>query len=130
MRERAGEIDRVGAGAVVIGRSSPRQARGLRDDEGVPFPLLCDPEGATFDAFGLSPRPGVLLRPEGWVRWIGANLRGARQRRITGNVLQPPGDAVVDAEGRVRFVHRGRSLGDHAPVARLLEEAAALARRA
>lgn len=126
MRERAEDLQRDGVTVVAVGRRAPWQAARLRE-KGMPFELLCDPEGRLFEALGLRPRAGVLLRPRGWARWVAANLRGHRQGMVTGNVVQPPGDAVLDAEGRLRFLHRGRALGDHAPVARLVEEAVRLA---
>lgn len=85
------------------------------------FPLLADPSGSAYAAFGLG-RGGLaqLFGPAVIARAIGAALRGHLPGAPSGDVLRMPGAFVVGPDGRIRLAHYARHVGDHAPVDLLL----------
>lgn len=96
------------------------QARKLMEN-GVPFPCLVDPDKRLYAELGLERVPAVeWLKPRTW----GKYLRGAgraRQGRLSGDVFQAPGVAVLDPGRRIRYMHRGRTVGDYPRVGDVLE---------
>jgi len=54
----------------------------------------------------------------------------ARQGRITAHPLQAPGFVILDSDRTVRFVYRGRTLGDYPPIAAIVAAATGLGRAA
>lgn len=78
--------------------------------------VLCDPERAAYAAAGLGRVSWmrVWLDPRVWWRYVRLIARGRRPRRPeTGeDVLQGGGDAVLDPDGRLVWVYRGRGPAD------------------
>ena len=73
----------------------------------------------------------MSLNPRGWWNYARALARGNRQGRII-EPNQLPGLALLDADGRAVWVHRGRALGDYPSIEQVLaqlESGAAPARR-
>jgi hypothetical protein len=106
------DSEQVALSDLVTRRFLVDQARRLRDG-GVPFPCLLDPERNLYRALGLEHiRWYRFLQPRTWRRYL-ASARRARPGRPTGDVRQSPGVAIVDADLRIRYVHRGETLGDY-----------------
>jgi alkyl-hydroperoxide reductase/thiol specific antioxidant family protein len=95
---------------------------------GFPFPLLTDPERQIARNLGVRGSLLGVLNPLGWWRYLRLMLRGQRPRLPSlRGIVQMPGLAIVDADGRALFVHRGRSEGDYPPVSSVLDRLRALA---
>ena len=116
LRETYDTLDDLGADVVAIGPTADWQARRLADD-GVPFPLLLDPERRFVHAVGLG-----RMRWRQWLSpaWAG-NYFGAARRAGQGmvsirDVTRLPGVVIVDPEGTIRWLHRGTTLGDYPTV--------------
>jgi len=111
--ERMPQIEAAGGGALGIGPRAAYQAAGLQR-RGIPFPLLLDPAHHVGRAVGL--RRQSLLRfvfdLRAWGRWLRAFLRKG-QGMVTGGWWEVPAVLVLDADARVVWAHRGRSIGDY-----------------
>ena len=81
-------------------------------DHGVP--VLCDPERVAYGVFGFGRRSGwsAFLRPTYWVRLVTAVARGRRFGLPTEDPSQLGGDAVLDADLRLRWIFRSRFAAD------------------
>lgn len=112
-------IEGLGARAIAVATGADFQARRLMD-QGVPFPLLLDPDRNLYRALDL----GHIA----WWRWATPrtwrlylrSARRARQGRLTGDLRQTPGVAIIDTDRRLRWVHRGTTLGDYPPLEEVL----------
>ncbi len=119
LREAHAEIASMGAGALAVATGADFQARQLIR-EGLPFPALLDPDKNLYRALGIERiRWEQWLRPSTWRRYF-ASIRRARQGRLTGDILQAPGIAILDPGRTVRYLHRGRTLGDYPPVVEVI----------
>lgn len=80
----------------------------------VSVPLYGDPSRATYEAFGFERGTvrRVWLDPRVWKRYAELLRAGGRLRRSGQDTLQLGGDAVLDAEGRLRWIHRSRGPED------------------
>ena len=59
------------------------------------------------------------LQPSTWRRYL-RGARGARQGKLTGDLRQAPGVAIIDRQRRLRYLHRGTTLGDYPPLDEVL----------
>jgi hypothetical protein len=111
----------MGAHAVAVSVGHPYQAEVMLAD-GMPFPLLIDPERRVPRALGVRSSLLGVLNPLGWWHYLRLMLRGQRPRRaVARGVLQMPGLAIVVAGHRPSFVHRGRFEGDYPPLQSVLD---------
>jgi hypothetical protein len=115
------DVEAAGGAALGISVGADYQARWLMEEQGIRFPLLVDPERGVYDALELPRRWWVSLNPRGWWNYLRALLRGNRQGRII-EPNQLPGLALLDADARAVWVHRGRALGDYPSIERVLSE--------
>lgn len=106
------ELADAGVCLVGVGGAADYQARYLME-HGIEFPLLLDPQHSLYTALDVRRiRWWMLLHPVTWRNYLLA-ARRARQGRITGHPLQAPGLAIVDTDGTIRFLRRGKTLGDY-----------------
>jgi peroxiredoxin len=119
--DRYDEIEALGGAAVGISVGAAHQARWLKDEKGIRFPLLVDPERHLYDAIDLPRKWWVGFNPRGWVNYARAVARGSRQGRII-EPNQLPGLVVLNARADAVSVHRGRALGDYPPLDQVLVE--------
>lgn len=113
MREAHAAIEALGARVIAVGTGSAAQARHLMDT-GSPFPCLVDAEQRLYRALGLR-RVGLstLVDPATYLNYWRAWRRGARQGDVTGDPRQLSGVALLDADGRLRWRHVSRTIGDY-----------------
>ena len=121
MREAHPEIESLGARALAVATGAGFQARQLMGD-GLPFPALVDPKKNLYRALGIERISwDQWFRPSTWRRYGAGFGRGARQGRLTGDVLQAPGVVILDADRTIRYLHRGRTLADYPPLGDILD---------
>ena len=111
----------MGVSVVAISVGHRFQAEAMKAD-GFPFPLLVDPHRRVARTLGV--RGSVLgaLNPLGWWRYLRLMLRGQRPRLpAVRGAVQMPGLAILDANARPVFVHRGRFEGDYPPVPSVID---------
>jgi peroxiredoxin len=69
LQSHLGSFEAVGAKLWAISGDDPDRLRSFRDSEGIGYPLLLDPDGATFDSYGIRnenydrtvPHPTVIV---------------------------------------------------------------------
>ena len=105
---------------IAVGTGSAAQARRLMDT-GTPFPCLVDADRRLYRALGLG-RAGLstVLDPATYANYWRAWRRGARQGDVTGDPRQLSGVAILDADGRLRWRHVARTIGDYPPLSTVL----------
>ena len=113
-----------GALPVAVTFESPEQARRYIEESGWPWPLLVDRDRAAYSAFGMVRGSywnvlGLHLWP-GYIRTL---FRAGRPklRRPNDDVYQLGGNALIDAEGVVRQLHRSGTPLDRPSIDELLE---------
>ena len=122
-------LEAAGVSVVGVGGAADYQARHLMN-HGVGFPLLLAPDHALYEALDVRRiHWWRLLWPRTWWNYLRA-ARRARQGRITAHPLQAPGFVILDSDRTVRFLYRGRTLGDYPPIADIVAAATGLGRAA
>jgi hypothetical protein len=115
------ELDRRGAGLVVVGSARPEAIPAFCTVTGFAGRVLVDPSLATFRAAGLTHGLWHLADPRGWLSSGRALARGMRPGAIRGNVSQQGGTFAFGPGNAVLFEWRDRFSGDHPAIRRVLE---------
>jgi hypothetical protein len=126
LREAYPRIHDLGAAVLTVGTAAGWQAAALMDASrgraALPFPCVVDPDHNVYRTFGFGRvRWWQWLTPRLWRNYLRAFGRGSRQGKVTGDVGQLPGVAIVGRDRRVRYLYRARTVGDYPPVEALLE---------
>ncbi|MDX1510327.1 MAG: redoxin domain-containing protein [Nitriliruptorales bacterium] len=133
LNDRLDELRGAGVSVAAISARAAHQARWLRDEQGVRYPLLLDPEHELCRAIDLGRfRPWEIVKPKVYRnylpafrrRWVTRDDTRSRQG-VPADPFQLPGVVVVDGERRLLFVHRGEGLGDYPPIEELIQAALA-----
>lgn len=128
LREAHPEITSIGADVLAVATGADYQARKLMA-EGLPFPALVDPDKHLYQALGIERiRWDQWIRPATWRRYL-KSVRHARQGRLTGDLLQAPGVAILEPPGVLRWLHRGQTLGDYPTLTEILDALRATVRQ-
>ncbi|MEM9608730.1 MAG: AhpC/TSA family protein [Actinomycetota bacterium] len=126
LQERRDELSALGADVIGVSKGADFQADELRDDDGVTYPLLVDPEESLKGALRFRRmRPWQYLVPSTLGRYV-ASLRHARPGKITGDVLALPGVVVIDGDRRLRYRYEGRTLADYPELDEVIAAVAAI----
>jgi hypothetical protein len=119
LREAEPRITALGGRVIGVATGADYQARALMAD-GIAFPLLVDPDRNLYRALGIDHIAWRRwLQPSTWRRYF-RGARGARQGKLTGDLRQAPGVAIIDRQRRLRYLHRGTTLGDYPPLDEVL----------
>ena len=122
LREAEAELAEIDANVVGVAAKEDYQAQALIDD-GMPFPLLLDPEDKVRAIIGTAERmsPVALLRPAGALAYA-RSLKRARHFALTvSQATQRPATVVLDSEMNIAWSHLGKRPGDYPDVADALE---------
>jgi peroxiredoxin len=111
LRGVVGRIRDKGAELVVIGNGSPAEAAEFREAQKVDFPLLTDPERASYKAAGL--KRGLSLSGRMALNAIKALAGGHIQTRTKGSAGQLGGAFVFARGGALRFSFFSEEAGHH-----------------
>lgn len=121
MAERRDEID---ARVACITFAEPGWLSGFERKMRLPYPIYGDPERSTYEAFGFERGSAarVWLDPRVWWRYVTLMARGRRlpASQRGQDTLQLGGDALLDAAGRLRWIHRSRGPADRPSVDELV----------
>jgi hypothetical protein len=114
----------LGVGVVGVGPRAHFQATRLIE-EGYPYPLLLDPDYNLAPAIGVGRQSLVryIFNLRAWLRWVWAFFTHRRQGRVVGHYSNLPGTVLTTKDGEVVWSHRGTELGDHPPLATIMQEA-------
>jgi peroxiredoxin len=123
LRPVLGELQRLEVQVVLVGCGSPRFIPDfLERHHLLSAPLRCvtDETLSAHQLAGLAYGPWGGWGPRGLFEQARAFLAGHQAGPVQGDPHQQAGAVLIDAAGRVRWVHRNRSLGDHASMTALL----------
>jgi peroxiredoxin len=115
LREELPAYRETGAAVVIVGQGEPARAARYRERQGLDVPILCDPERATYAAYGLLQGTTAQIlfdAPDPFLRCdVDAGMELAASRHGTDRALvddpwQLPGEFVVGPDGRIAHAHR------------------------
>jgi peroxiredoxin len=126
------EIEAAGIREVAVFHSPPEELAPHLD--GLPFPVVADPDKRLYRAFGVESSPRALLTPRAWGPMLRAVTVGTWEMlhgRARPPVLRPrggrlglPGDFLIGTDGRIVAAKYGEHLDDQWTVDELLTLAA------
>jgi peroxiredoxin len=122
LSDRREEFEAKGAGIVAIGMGRPEMAAHFRDERDVPFPLIVDHDKKTYKALELK-RGNLwdMAGPQNWLRYTKGILAGHGVAAPKQDPSQMGGVVVVEAGGKIVYVHRGEIPADNPMVDEVLE---------
>jgi len=112
------KFEQRGLGVVAIGQGRGREAAAFAEDWGVRFPLLGDPSGEAYRAYGFTRGSlwsvmlkGMVSRP---LESLGAIARADLRAAMlpASDVMRLGGIALVAKGGTLRFLHRSEEPAD------------------
>ncbi len=106
------ELERAGAGVVIIGNGGASFARGFLEQVQIDAPLLVDPELVAYRAGGMRRGRVEALSPRVVTGALRAFRSGARQEGVQGDPWQLGGLLVLRPGGELVFEHRSRDASD------------------
>jgi peroxiredoxin len=121
------KLAEAGARSVAIGTGEPERTRKFIEVRSISVPVLCDPEGKAYDAYGIieGTVPAILHDFE-WKpgdEETGYKLMKSRRYtdlRLVDNPWLLPAEFVVGRDGVIRHAHRYQYCEDFPPTAVLL----------
>ena len=113
LRAIAPEIERHGAGIVVIGNGNPKAIPAFRSATNWRGRILVDPSLEVYQAAGLVHGLASTFDPRSILKGIQAFAAGFRQGAQQGRPLQQGGIFVIGPGDHVSFEWRDRFAGDH-----------------
>lgn len=127
LRHSEDEFRQLGVQVLIISFGAEHWARAWLQETGSPFPLLLDPERATYQAYGLGSSFVRVWSPRVMLHYLKLRLRGQKWLPVQGDPHQLGGDVIVDAAGVIRLLHRSKDPVDRPSVEKLLAELQGLA---
>lgn len=121
----------AGATVTIIAEGEPPRAREYAAEHDIPCPLVCDPERAAYEAYGLRDflpsqvlhgASDALLDLDADAADAIATERREQGRPLVDNPWQQPGEFVVGADGTLALVYRYQYCEDY-PEPEVLETA-------
>ena len=120
LRHFKNDLDALGVQVLIISFGAEFWARAWQQDTGSPYPLLLDPERATYQAYGLGTSFVRVWSPHVMWHYLKLVLRGQKLLPVQGDPHQLGGDFILDAAGVIRLVHASKDPVDRPPVEKLL----------
>jgi hypothetical protein len=122
LREAHEQIEASGTQLIAVAVKAPYQAQHLTDD-GMPFPLLLDPEDKLRNVLGIDRMKMTRLSsPKGALAYAKALKHVGDFTIKLSEATQRPGCILLDAEQQVVWKYIGNQLGDYPPIDELLRQ--------
>jgi len=113
LREYRATLDQLAAVVLVVTFEPPAIVAQFVEMEAVPFPVLSDVSRQAYTAFGLQRgRASTIWSLATAKSYLRSILHGRLPRLPRGDLTQLGGDVVLDADGRIVFVHRSQNPAD------------------
>jgi len=115
LRAELADYRAAGGDVVIVGQGEPERAARYRERQQLDVTVLCDPDRATYEAFGLlqgTPAQILFDAPDEYLRCepkAGLDLAASRHgtdRALVDDPWQLPGEFVVGRDGVIRYAHR------------------------
>lgn len=117
LRDRYDEVLGLGAELAAVGTGGGRYAESFVEDHAIPFPVLCDVDGAAARAASVErAAPHRLFHPSSFAPTLRAWRAGHRIRIAGRRVTQLGATFVVGPGPRLHYAHRDMHPADHAPL--------------
>ncbi len=113
MRGEHDKIKALGAELVVVGNGRPEQALDFKEQHGLDFPLLVDPDLEAYAAAGLRRDLGATLNFATLGNAVRALRSGHRQTSVQGDPWQQGGAFIITPDGEDHYRHVSQAAGDH-----------------
>lgn len=113
LRDQQHEIERRGAGILVVGSGGPQYLAGFVEELGVDFPVYSDEAKEVFRCLGARRSYLAPLHPKTFLAAWRASRKGMRQTGVAGDPWQNGGVFVIASPEEIRFAHRSGQPGDH-----------------
>jgi hypothetical protein len=109
------QFEAAGAGQVLIGQATPRQAAHFRRRQGIELPVLADENRVSYQAIGAKKGSvGELVGPAVVAKGLVTSARyGVLQGKTVGDAAQLGGALVVAPGGQVVFSQLAKNAGDN-----------------
>jgi len=111
-----------GATVIAVAPAALSQAASLQAK--LPFQLYLDEKQQIRDLLELH-RPSLLewiTDLSAWWRYLKALARHRRQYRVTGHFSNVPAIAIIDRQGTISYLYRGRGIGDYPTLSEILTQ--------
>jgi peroxiredoxin len=127
LRDEISKLEEAGGRLVAVGMGEPERTRLFIRHRQIPVPVLCDPEGKAYRAYGIveGTVPAILhdfeWKPDD--EETGRKLAESRRDtdlRLVDNPWLLPAEFVVDKEGVIRHAHRYQYCEDYPPTTVLI----------
>jgi peroxiredoxin len=112
----------AGGEVLVFYRSKPETLAKYFREFDHEFQVIGDPKAKVYRGFGAGGSLLGYLAPKTLIAAARAGKAGYKHGKFEAGELQMPADFVINARGKVSFVHYGRHGNDHASEEVLLEE--------
>jgi len=113
-----------GIRVVAFFHSSSNRLRRHLQTRGLPFPVVGDPSMAVYRAYGVEASAlrllGSIAKPGFYRDWL-RSMRHGYWGSVDWRMTTMPADFLIDDNSIVRRVHYGGDIGDHMPVADILD---------
>ena len=122
LRLKKQQFDQAGAQVMLVGMGYPEESAAFEMKFNIPFPLISDPKGRLYNAFGLKKVSTLeLLSPSVAFKAIMAITKGHTVGVPIGDVHQLPGVFIINTKGLIVYSHFGSDPSDHPDPDTILE---------
>ena len=109
-----------GVSVAVVSFAKPERLRRYHDQKRWPFLMLADPDRTAYAVLGFSRIPlHRLFSPRMLLVYWRLWRKGRRSKYEKDDIFQGGGDALIDAEGRILYIHRSHDPADRPSVTTL-----------
>lgn len=123
LRLRKNEFLQAGAGLVLVGMGSVTETSQFVRRHHLPFPMIADPEGSLYAAYGLHQASFTsLFSPQLLFKAVSLLGQGYGVGRPVGDIRQLPGVFIIDTRGTIVFRHVGTDPADHPDTETILQK--------
>jgi len=119
MMERYESFEKAGIQVLAVFQSPPENIEKYVGKQGIPFPVIPDPELELYEVYGVHARLMGMLYPRVIGRAIRATMKGFFSLKIDGPKAMVPADFLIDPEGVVYDAYYGNAISDHIPFERV-----------
>jgi peroxiredoxin len=114
LRQKKQHFDQAGAQVALVGMGTPEESAAFEMKFNIPFPLISDPKGELYRAFGIKKVSTLeLLSPFVAIKGLLAMTKGHTIGMPIGDVRQLPGVFIINTDGRIVYSHFASDPSDH-----------------
>lgn len=120
LHQRYEDFQKRNTSILLVSFGTAQWADSWRDDTGVPFPLLLDPNREVYHTYGLDHSVRRVWNLSTFWYYLQQICAGRNLHGILGDPHQLGGDFVIDTGGRIRMAYRSREPTDRPTIDEIL----------